>query len=359
MNHSHHLLGNGTARIVFTSDSTSDARSKNDIGRVYLDKWGEVDLQKGITLHQHPGGQVAHLIDVLPLDFVIISERGTEASVEKWTCFRIGESFEPHAFEWPGSNDLKEISRLIEVTHTAPIHRIDRLDDWLRAWDFNSCPDWLEISFSTLLASWRASSPDQLSLNFPELATDFEIAKYTSETPYMALRFLKHRLSDDQIKACIKASPHGAIMYAFSHMTRRQIKSAAEKCPEVLLNYAATELSPGILRLCASEDPGMAFDIRSRMPPRIRATLLSSSLVVHACIEDPRSNSAIHGEIIESFIEYPKEWLACHEKNFGLLRGRLLDFVDLNVDGPMIQMFLEKFSSENRGMLFAYLASTM
>jgi len=359
MNHSHYLLGNGTARIVFTSESANDPRGKYDIGRVYLDRWGELDLQRGITLHHRLGGQVAYLIDVLPLDFVIISERETEASEERWACFRIGESSEPATFDCPVPISLKEICRQIEISRTEPIHRIDRLDEWLRDRALNSCPDWFEISFAALLASWRASSPDQLVQNFPELATDSEIAQYTSKTPYNALRFIKRRLSDAQIKACIKASPNGAIMYAFSHMTRRQIRSAAEKFPEVLLNYGATELSPKILRLSASEDPGMAFDIRSRMPPRIRATLLSSSLVVHACIDDPRSNSAIHEEIIESFIEYPKEWLACHENDFGLLRGRLLDFVELNVDGPMIQMFLEKLSSEKRGVLFAYLASTM
>lgn len=103
--------------------------------------------------------------------------------------------------------------------------------------------------------------------------SDQEIPGLIESDPYRALKYLKDRLTQSQIIACIGRSPRGAIQFVFDEAVRDQrLNYFVNMHSDILLELASHKLSADELDACARRSPACALDYpEPPLPPRTRA----------------------------------------------------------------------------------------
>lgn len=333
MKYTHQQIDETTGRIAFQSRPHSNGPGYQPaIARIYFNLVKDPVAVPGFILGSNDGSRCALIVEVQRRDLIIIKENvsGTASPIRSF--YRVDDNFEPLALDFPDREPTyEEWFSLIEIYGAGDIGQAS-VDDGIRAVMADSHhPDWLAEIVASQLARWRKEEPELLFRFAPTSLADDEIPGCVAEAPQVALAYLMDRLTDAQLARCINACPAAAIRLAFGKMTPLQIQQAVLTHPKDLLQHAAGQLSNAQLRTCAVAAPYDAFCLRLAMPAEQSAILLARSFDSSWMAKFGHPDPDLHVEILNSLMDYPDEWLACHANDCALIFRKLRQHVKLEI----------------------------
>ena len=342
MKHTHQQIDQTTAMIAFQFlPHANGSGYRPGIDRIYFNRVKDPVVVPGFVLGPDDGSPCALIVEVQRRDLVVIKEKVGGTSSPTRLFYRVDDNFEPQALELPDREPTyEEWYSLIEVYGAGDTSQA-AADDGIRALMADSRhPDWLAEIVARQLARWRAEAPGLLFRFAPTSLDDDEIPRCAEEAPQVAIAYLKDRLSEAQLARCINAHPKDAIRFAFEKMTSLQIQNAVQNHPTELLKHAAGQLSHAQLRTCAVAAPYDAFCVRSGLPAERQAILLARSFDCSWMAKFGHPDPALHAEILNSLMDDPDEWLACHGNDCALIFQKLWRHVKLEITAKHMLILL-------------------
>lgn len=361
MNYTHQQIDETTARIAFQFMSQANGSGcQPAIDRIYFNRASDPVIVPGFVLGPDGRTPCALIVDVKRRDLIVIREsvHGIGPPTRSFYC--VDDSFRPQALDLPDPGPTyEEWLSLIQVSTGGDTGK-EFVDDGIRAFMADSGhPDWLAQIVARQLGHWRAQEPELLIRFAPTSLGDDEIPRCVDEAPQVALAYLKDRLSDAQLARCIAKCPKDAIQYAFEHLTSLQVEEAVMNHPKDLLHHAAGQLSPAQLRSCATSAPYDAFCMRSGMSADRQAILLARSFDCPRMNEFDLPYPELQVEILNSLMDYPDEWLGCHQNDCELIFKKLWNYAKLKITPKQMLIFLRVMPEDQYEFLLKSMAAML
>ena len=360
MTHTCKALDSTTARIVFEYKDSFHTWRKLSINRIYFYRSRGPVISQGAVLGRDEGKPSAMILDVRQRDLVVVRSRDRNGG--DFTCqyFRIGDDFEPQNLGLTNSRFWdKEVAGLIELCDLDRDRQVDSCDESLRDFLADPHPAWLHQILARQIHHWRLNKPERFFRLAPSRATNDDVVICIRDFPLLALAHQKPRLSKKQIRSCIRRSLKGGVMYAPEALSAASIAQAVNDHPREMIRFAAGRLSDHELRRCAQREPYTAFECRSLMTPKRRATLLAISYPYRALFHYGKPIADLHSEIINSISHYPEQWLDNYRHDYNAIFRGLRSNLGLVVNAALLQRIMEETPAEYRKPLMEHIAGTI
>lgn len=299
-----------TARLVIEWKPHHGKAARPCLIRYCLDHEGCLAWEKGVVLGFDLIQPCALILSVQKGDLISIGEKIIGESQASRTHYQIGDKFELHQFEIPdpSKTNLGILSRL--QPSVARLNQLPLCDDSLRHFLANkSHPEWLIPILERQKKKWRASRPAKFYQLMPSEVADDEIPVCVSTAPGAALRFLRDRISANELRQCIGRDLEAAAQYAFEAMSEVQVDRACLEFPGLLLRHHASQLSEERLLRCVCLDPFGGFHIRNQVEPHLHAKVLAGTLGLPFELFSACDLSDLPNEILQSFLSFTKSWV--------------------------------------------------
>jgi hypothetical protein len=120
-------------------------------------------------------------------------------------------------------------------------------------------------------------------------------------------------MEPDQLRRCAELSPSGAVRFAVDHIPPERREEYLRTHSKSALVHSLPKLSGPDLVTCAGDSPQLAFDMREKLTPELRAYVLATvyQYLWPAPFGKPSAQDQI--EIIQSVRELPEVWLSLHD----------------------------------------------
>jgi len=353
-------LDKDTGIIAIQSASPFIAGSKPVIARVYPTALGSAEFANGTVLGKVEGKLSGLILIVRKHDLIVIRESSPHTSSPCWLYYRINDRFEPALVRRQNQALTgEELRPLIEIAITGPGPRIDSSDELLG--DFlcgKRQPDWLESIVASQVRHWRLTKPEKLFRLAHSRVTDEEIPLGIKIAPFFLLAHLGDRLTPIQRGQCARRSLVGAVMFAFEELSPGRVDQAIMKIPNIVMRFAAGMLNDEEFRLCLSIHPFSAYQIRMKLSALRRAMALAASYPYGFLDGYGGDLPSLQEEIIRSIGEFPREWLAAHDNDYGKMFDLLHSSVDLKITPALISRILNETPEEFRDPIARFCAAS-
>ena len=360
MTHNCKPLDSTTARIVFEYKEGYHTWRKLSINRIYFYHSRGPVISQGAVLGRDEGKPSALVLDVRQRDLVVVRSRDRKGG--EFTCkyFRIGDDFEPQNLGLTNNCFWdKDVVGLIELCDLDRDRQVDSRDESLRDFLADPHPVWLHQILARQIHHWHLNKPEPFFRLAPSRATNDDVVICVRDFPLLALAHQKPRLSKKQIRSCVRRSLKGGVMYAPEALSAARIAQAVNDYPREMIRFAADRLSDHELRRCVQREPYTAFECRSLMTPKRRATLLAISYPYRALFHYGKPIASLHSEIVDTITRHPVQWLDHYKHDYKAIFRALRSNLGLIIDAAHLQQIMEGTPAEYRRQLMEHVAGTI